>query len=395
MKNILFQSLWLIPLFFLVGCNGFPFLTPAQNTLKTTTPQSPLLITPGSIVQATLPAQPSLASPDATNLPRITNMDIGWNQIDPGGNTTCARGGKYSFFVRKASSNKLLIYFEGGGSCYDARTCRQGANYFDDSIDPTFEADNPALKSYGVFDMNNTLNPFLDYNIVFVSYCTGDAFLGNRTVQYTDDKGTFQVKHMGFVNTQAVFEWTYQNFPKPDSVYIIGCSAGVVGSYFNAPYLLQHYQNTPFALVGDFGGGYLDGSASMIQSFGTLDLFPNWLPQYQNAISGQLFQTKFVFTIPAQAYPNARFGLLDTQNDSTQSEIISRFDPKLTLYDVLKSNIAELRADVANIYSYSGPGDSHCITMQPAYYNFVAGGIKLNDWMSSFTAVEPPTNVGP
>ena len=117
----------------------------------------------------------------------------------------------------------------------------------------SFEADNPALKSHGLFAFDNGRNPFRDYNIVFINYCTGDAYLGDQSVTYQDGLNSFQVQHKGFINTQTVFSWIYQNIPSPESVYMVGCSAGVVGSFFNLPYFKQHYLQTPLTIVGDSG----------------------------------------------------------------------------------------------------------------------------------------------
>jgi hypothetical protein len=325
----------------------------------------------------------------------LDDLAQGWNQIDTGEATSCARGGKYSFFVRKTESKDLLIYFEGGGNCYDAKTCRVGSDTFDDSIDPAFEADNPGLKSAGIFNLNDERNPFRDYSMVFISYCTGDAFLGDRTIRYNDAGNEFQVNHVGYRNAQSVFQWIYQNYTRPESIFMIGCSAGVTGSYFNAPYLLQHYPDTPTALIGDSGGGYLSGSAAYARNFGTLDLFPNWIPAYQQVVSGDVFQTRYLFTIPAVTFPDVPFGLIDTQQDHVQEKILQSFAPRQTLAAILKTNTAEIQAETKNLYSYTGPGDYHCITMAPEYYTYAVSGVSLNDWVKSFQSKQGLKSVGP
>jgi len=367
----------------LFGCGS---LSPTQTTPATEHPKN---------TSTTIHTSEPQPTENLAVVPTLSALPEGWSQIDPGGNSSCARGGKYSFFVRKANSNKLLIYFEGGGACYDAKTCQVGAHYFDDSITATDQADNPALKTTGVFALNDERNPFKDYNIVFVSYCTGDAFMGNRVVSYTDGGKSFTVNQVGYLNTQSVLGWTYQNFAKPDSVFVIGCSAGVVGSFFHAPYMLEQYQNIPFALVGDSGGGYFDGPASVAKNLGTLEVLPDWLPQYQDLIVNDLIRSRLFFVIPAQAYPNARFGLLDTLNDSLQGELISRFNKKLTLAKVLQSNLDDIRVDAPDIYSYTGPGDYHCITMHPDFYTYEVGGTKLSDWLASLANGQPVENIMP
>ncbi len=332
---------------------------------------------------------------DVSGLPALDALSPGWNQIDPGGMTTCARGGAYSFFVRKTTSKKLLIYFEGGGSCFNAATCRDGANAFDASIDTAFDADNPALKYGGVFALDNPSNPFKDYNIVFINYCTGDGYMGNQVVEYQGDGGAFQVSHMGFVNAQTVLEWTYQNFTQPESLFMIGCSAGVIGSYIHAPFILEHYKNVPTTLVGDSGGGYLDGPVSLIRNYGILDLFPSWLPQYNEIRSSEFLRSSNLFIIPANAYPDAHFTMLDTTEDEVQGSLISLFDKSLTMKTVLEKNLAEINAGTTNFHSYYGPGNYHCITMNPVFYEYSVNNTRLVDWFARLEAGQPVENVAP
>ncbi len=390
MTRIIRKYLWLFLIFGLVSCRVLPLApNPTKQPLVPT--NQPPATTKSSISSASptpvsTVSQVAIPTRDISALPAFENLADGWNELYPGGETACARGGTYSFSVRKTNSSKLLVYFEGGGSCYDANTCRVGGNYFDNSINSSFEADNPALKSHGLFALDNPRNPFSDYNIVFINYCTGDAYLGDKSVTYQNGLRSFEVQHKGFINTQTAFSWIYQNIPSPNSVYMVGCSAGVVGSFFNLPYFKQHYLQTPLTIVGDSGGGYLDGPASYATNIGATGVLPSWLPQYQNLISGDILRSRFIFTIPAQAYPDIRVGLVNSENDGVQAEIISRFNSKITLKQVLESNLTDLRSDVPAINSFIGPGDYHCITMSDQFYDYQANGVQLSDWMTNLAS---------
>ncbi len=330
-----------------------------------------------------------------TDLPTLANLPEGWSQITPGGMTSCARGGIYTFFVRKTQSAKLLIYFEGGGSCYDANTCRVGGNYFDDSIDPSQQADNPALKREGVFALDDKRNPFKDYNMVFVSYCTGDAFLGKNVVSYGSGKEAFQVNHFGAENARTVLNWTYQNYTDPESVFVIGCSAGVVGSFFHAPSILQNYAQQPVVMVGDSGGGYLDGPASVAQNFGVNELLPDWIEGYQDLVGKQWIRTDLFFKLPALAYPEQRFALVDTLDDHVQAEILQRARGNKTLGEVIEANLNDIRSAAPGFLSYNGAGDQHCISMAPIFPNYESGGVKLKDWLAALANGKEVPNVAP
>ena len=84
-----------------------------------------------------------------------------------------------------------------------------------------------------------------------------------------------------------------------------------------------------------------------------------------------------------------RIGLVDSQDDSVQAEIISRFNPKITLKQVLESNLADLRSEAPGINSFIGPGDYHCITMSDQFYDYQANGVQLSDWMNNLASQQP------
>lgn len=87
----------------------------------------------------------------------------GWNRIALGGETTCARETPYAFWVRPGGSDRLLIYFQPGGGCWDAQTCAPGSTFFDDVVN---DQDDPAGLS-GILDLRHPENPFRDHTIVF------------------------------------------------------------------------------------------------------------------------------------------------------------------------------------------------------------------------------------
>ena len=58
-----------------------------------------------------------------------------WERIEPGGRTACARGGKYAFWLRRADPKRVVVFFQGGGGCFDVRSCAPGSTWFDDRVD--------------------------------------------------------------------------------------------------------------------------------------------------------------------------------------------------------------------------------------------------------------------
>jgi len=331
----------------------------------------------------------------SSNYPTLENLHEGWSNIAVDKPSSCARGTPYSFFVRKTNSDKLLIYFEGGGSCYNAQTCQVGSNFFDDSIDLSQHADNPALKTTGVFALSDERNPFHDYNMVFVTYCTGDAFLGNKSVSYDLNGKSFQVEHRGYENTQNVLNWTFQNFSNPDSVFVIGCSAGTAGSFFHAPSILDHYPDTPVVFVGDSGGGFIEGPDNVAKSFGLQTILDTMPSEYEKLLSDDIMHTKLIFALPAQLYPEAKFALLDTNQDRAQEGLLQSFGIGISLADLIAVNLDDIRAVAPNLLSYTGPGDYHCITMDPEFYKYQVRDTLLVNWVANLANGEEVQNIGP
>jgi hypothetical protein len=48
-----------------------------------------------------------------------------WEQIVPGGDCQCSDGSEFSFWVRKANPERVLLYLHAGGACFSAETCAQ------------------------------------------------------------------------------------------------------------------------------------------------------------------------------------------------------------------------------------------------------------------------------
>lgn len=175
----------------------------------------------------------------------LDDLDRGWNKVTPNGEAICSNGTDYAFFVRPADPEKLLIYFQPGGGCWKGENC-------DLAMQPTYdpvvrEDDNPAENPHGIFNLNHPENPFADYSMVFVSYCTADDHLGDTVRTYvvppTDSTESREVRiyHKGYDNARTVLNWTFNSFDSPDSIFVTGSSAGAMSSAFYASIVADAY----------------------------------------------------------------------------------------------------------------------------------------------------------
>jgi hypothetical protein len=186
--------------------------------------------------------------------------DIEWHTIPLKGNTMCSNGSEFAIFVRKGISKNLLIYFSGGGACWDSATCSKPITLWS-----AFDSDSKDLKSFyfpslvkfypkamgGIGDNGDSKNAFRDWSVVFIPYCTGDLHIGNATKSYTFNNKKFEIHYSGRNNSTAALAWVFSNFEETDKILVAGESAGAFGSAFYAPYVADHYSDKQIYELSD------------------------------------------------------------------------------------------------------------------------------------------------
>jgi len=190
----------------------------------------------------------------------------------------CMDGSPYHFFVKRGSVNKLLMYYQGGGACWNQLTC--SVPTCDTTVDVN-GSDNPNTPGSGFADLTNPANPFRDWNIVFVPYCSCDIHFGDAVQHYP-----LQVEHHGYHNARVAEKYAKENFGNPDEVFVTGSSAGAYGAFFHAPLLQATFPNAHFRVLADAGNGVI--TQDFLDTY-----FPNWnfeanLPSYIPGLSDVL-----------------------------------------------------------------------------------------------------------
>lgn len=200
-----------------------------------------------------------LAKPEAVNTAVEIN-DQEWRTVPMHGQTMCSDGSPYSIFIKKGNSANLIIHFSGGGACWDNITCAAPI-----TLASVFDGDTRELKSFyfpsvpkiipailtGLLDNEAEANPFKDWNVVFIPYCTGDLHIGNTTNSYSIDGRQFEIRHNGRNNSLEALQWIFDNFENPGKVLVSGESAGAYGSAFWAPHVAAHYESKKIYQLSD------------------------------------------------------------------------------------------------------------------------------------------------
>lgn len=350
----------------------------------------------------------------AQDAPAFGDLPAGeWTRI-PVPEAVCLYNTDYSFFVRPAEveTSKVMIYFEGGGACWDGFTCAskgQFASQFD------VKEDDVAVYTAGMFDYSNPDNPVSDYHAVFLPYCSGDVHSGASTQTFdvpagvdTQDlnveDGKITIEFQGFENASKVLEWVYANFVTPEQVFVAGCSAGGYGASTHAPFIMNHYSDTEVVMFSDAANGV---SPRNWEGFNTWDIFAN-NPEFIDSlagITGERYNTTLRYREMAKAFPNNRFAQFNSFLDTVQvgfyglligtpvsQENFPQIGPRWATQ--MWSNILSLETVNPNFYSYTAGGLLHCITPDPAFYEYTVQGVRFDQWVKSLldgTADKSPT----
>lgn len=331
------------------------------------------------------PAQPT---PDLSLLNRF---DPGWTKIEPGGETRCAHNTPYAFWFHPGTSNDLLIYFQGGGGCFDAASCGTPGSYKEAVTD----RDDPNLTGGGIFDLNHEQNPFREHSMLYIPYCTGDVHSGNLVANYTTEGGrNFDIYHRGHINATSALEWVYDLFEQPDHIFVTGCSAGSIGSILHTPHIINRYPDSRVAQLGDSAGGL----TSMIEwdidgDYNAGRTFPAWIPDMQTDLA-QNFTISQFYSAVANFYPDTPFAQYNAVNDATQRRYYRADGGEPADFPAaMETSLNAIHSQSPNFRSYTVPGERHCILKYTTFYTESVGDVGLRNWVHDLANQTPVENV--
>ena len=144
-----------------------------------------------------------------------------------------ADGSAYHIYMRKGTTDRLCLFFSGGGLAWNEYTAAHPItggglvsgkpNYYYNNLRPVTQLMNIGS---GIME-NSERNPFYNWNFIVITYATGDFHIGRNDYPYTDTDGSAQVLHFhGYTNFQEAMQKATNFFPSPDHLLIAGDSAG-------------------------------------------------------------------------------------------------------------------------------------------------------------------------
>jgi len=136
----------------------------------------------------------------------------------------CRDGSRAGVTLRRTAqpSDKVLVYLQGGGACFNTQTCLEQVN------PSSIRENRRAPGAAGIFDAARSDNPLADYNVVYVPYCTGDFHIGNKVASVP--LGPSNQRFVGRKNLELILRSAVATFAGAKKVVLSGSSAGGAGA---------------------------------------------------------------------------------------------------------------------------------------------------------------------
>ena len=319
-----------------------------------------------------------------TNAPEPTDAPVvapTWETVDAPSDCMCADGSAFHFYLREASPTKVLFYLEGGGACFSGDMCKPGSGTYSETISPVSKLED----SPGIFDFDNPENPFADYSVVYVPYCTGDVHAGNITKDYGNGVVT---QHKGFVNASNALDTMIKRFPNTTQLVVAGSSAGSFPTPVFAGIAGDRLPNADLKVFADSSGAVPDAMGYVIGNWGTLETLPDW-PEIEGLTVDQ-FTPAYTFIKAAEHNPKITFARHDFAFDNVLSSFarMAGLSPD-DLVSVMRTNESKVEATGVNVANWISPGDDHTIAVRDEFYTEEMNGVRFVDWFTAFMNDSP------
>ena len=316
----------------------------------------------------------------------------------------------FYFFARTGSSDNLVIFFKGGGACWHVNNCVTHSTVYNKEISETVDDLESATWNVGgsldgIFDITNEDNPFRDWSMVYIPYCTGD--LGWGAGDKTYDGGT--IRHRGHVNFRVALEWITEHFESPDEIMVCGTSAGAFNAVFNFPFIKESFRDSQLYLIGDSGIGVMTADFNSAeygaQSWSVQPPTSTSLPSGStfNAFDSADFSTitmSDIYIAVANTYADVVIGQYTTEYDTTMTMFYNMMieietpanwanydgvwcDWVSMMHGILNTEFTAIEADAKNFHYYIAPGKVHTILKDDDMYTLTSNGTALLGWINA------------
>jgi hypothetical protein len=294
-----------------------------------------------------------------------------WTYVEiPGG--ACGNGSPYGVAInRSASSDRLLVFMQGGGACWDNLTCNVipfASHTGEDVSSATVIGEATSLEPY-LFSRDGDVNPFADTTFVYLPYCTGDVHVGDSINEYTG--GT--IHHVGYRNVTGVLNGLRGIAAATDHVWLTGASAGGYGTLVNWYRFREAFPTARVDALDDSGPPVdisPDRWTAMMAAWSVPA--PTGCP---DCLDGLGNVTEFY---QREVTDGDRYALLQYTQDSTIRQYTGLSGTGL---ETAVRALAPAYAATSSHRVFILAGDSHVVLGNPSR---TSGGVVASDWVRAF-----------
>jgi hypothetical protein len=357
------QAILMIVAITVVGCGE-------DNEPSSTAPPPP---------QSSLPVAQQLAATGAGRFlgisPTAMSHNGEWEEYtyDPDSEgAVCLGGTNYQVNLRRGNTNKVLLYLEGGGACWNFETCWQAS---------TAKSTAGSAFGYGILDAADPANPFGDWNVVYASYCDGSVYSGDNAVDY-NGRRTY---HHGLQNLSAAVSLMLHEFPHPELMVVSGSSAGGYGTFPGYAVTRIAYPDTPLFIFDDSGPGL----QNLDDTQGVADRLANWhILQFPQDCDRCTAQPTYLADWALDRDSTLRVALFSYLKDSVIRTFLKLDGPH---YEALLRSVTD---DIQNRHPdrfkrFFKTGTGHTVLELPLFNLLAINGTTVRDWTADFLADGP------
>lgn len=294
------------------------------------------------------------------------------------------------------NSDKLLIFLDGGGACFNELTCAFNLSSFNE------EDFNDRINSETslVLNRNNPENQFAEWNFIFVPYATGDVHAGSNASAQVPNGGPNGQAMLGRNNITIILndlKTYFDNNGGLSEVVLAGSSAGgfgVMPNYFQLKSILA--TNVPTTAIVDAGQVFLDNSLltpCLVNQWESLWNISGSFPSDLNAIiqNDYDYDIQKVYEYSSLKYPEDNFGFLSYYEDGTNTFFYGfgqddcAYPPAGPVSGAsFKNGLLDLQNDLlgnlSNWKVFYKNGTSH-VFLSDSEFDQTINGTTLNQWL--------------
>jgi hypothetical protein len=312
-----------------------------------------------------------------------------WRWI-PFPDSTCGNGSTTGLAIDAGTSGDLLVFFDGGGACWNYLTCAAGA-----AVDRGYDAAKFQVEARDYIPSSITNRAHLPAalagaTIVFVPYCTGDVHGGDAVAEYGVWPDVITWRHKGHANVMAYLKRMAATWPNPGKVVVAGSSAGGFGALVNYEAFRWYWPRAQGYLIDDSGPALVNNDVPA-------DFRQAWFDSWNLGVATDPFclgcrtNLSSAFTELSDMHPGDRLAFVS----HTQDKVMGPFMLSTTGAE-FETAIRRLEQDVlrptANVRAFYELLDDHMMltplaTPAPVDLDYTAshvvGTTSLADWIQA------------